>query len=43
MIFTSSGSKRVRAAIDHRQPDVIPIDFGGTFVSGIHVSWIQYG
>ncbi len=29
---------RVRAALDHRQPDRIPVDFGGTPVTGIHVS-----
>jgi hypothetical protein len=26
--------------LDHRQPDRIPVDFGGTFVSGIHVSCV---
>jgi len=25
-------------SINHRQPDMIPIDFGGTLVSGIHVT-----
>jgi hypothetical protein len=29
---------RVRTTLDHRQPDRIPIDFGGTAVTGIHVS-----
>ena len=29
---------RVLAALEHRQPDRIPVDFGGTPVSGIHVS-----
>jgi hypothetical protein len=29
---------RVRQTLEHRQPDRIPIDFGGTPVSGIHVS-----
>jgi hypothetical protein len=28
----------VRATLDHRQPDQLPIDFGGTAVTGIHVS-----
>ena len=29
---------RVRTALDHRQPDRIPVDFGGTPVTGVHVS-----
>lgn len=29
---------RVRATLDHREPDCIPMDFGGTPVTGIHVS-----
>ncbi len=29
---------RVLTALDHREPDRVPIDFGGTPVSGIHVS-----
>lgn len=29
---------RVRATLDHREPDRIPLDFGGTPVTGIHVS-----
>lgn len=30
--------ERVLAALAHRQPDRVPVDFGGTFVSGMHVS-----
>ena len=30
--------ERVRAALDHREPDRIPVDFGSTPVTGIHVS-----
>ena len=30
--------ERVLCALDHRQPDRLPVDFGGTTVSGIHVS-----
>ncbi len=30
--------ERVRTTLDHRQPDRIPVDFGGTAVTGIHVS-----
>ncbi len=29
---------RMRATLDHREPDRIPIDFGGTPVTGVHVS-----
>lgn len=31
---------RVLAALNHKEPDGIPIDFGSTFVSGIHVSCV---
>lgn len=30
--------ERVLAALDHREPDRIPVDFGSTPVTGIHVS-----
>lgn len=30
--------ERVRATLNHRQPDRIPVDFGATAVTGIHVS-----
>jgi len=36
----NSSAERVRAALDHRTPDLVPVDFGGTFVSGIHVSCV---
>lgn len=29
--------ERVRWALNHRQPDRVPVDFGGTAVTGIHV------
>ncbi len=32
--------ERVRAALQHRRPDAIPIDFGATAVTGIHVSCV---
>ena len=35
---TTTARERVRTTLDHRQPDRIPIDFGGTPVTGIHVS-----
>jgi Uroporphyrinogen decarboxylase (URO-D) len=37
---TITSRERVRTTLAHRQPDRIPIDFGGTPVSGIHVSVI---
>ncbi|MFN7999241.1 MAG: uroporphyrinogen decarboxylase family protein [Bryobacteraceae bacterium] len=35
-----TSKERVLAAIDHRAPDRIPVDFGGTSVTGIHVSCV---
>ena len=32
--------ERVLAALNHRQPDRIPIDFGGTAVTGMHVTCV---
>ena len=32
--------ERVLTALDHRQPDRIPIDFGGTAVTGMHVTCV---
>jgi uroporphyrinogen decarboxylase len=29
--------ERILATLDHRQPDRVPIDFGGTNITGIHV------
>ncbi len=31
---------RVRAALNHQRPDAIPVDFGATAVTGIHVSCV---
>lgn len=36
--LSMSPRERVRATLDHREPDRIPMDFGGTPVTGIHVS-----
>ncbi len=33
--------ERIRAAIEHRQPDRIPVDFGSTMVTGISVSVVS--
>jgi hypothetical protein len=32
--------ERVLAALSHRQPDCVPIDIGGTSVTGIHISCV---
>ncbi|MDZ7378538.1 MAG: methyltransferase, partial [candidate division KSB1 bacterium] len=32
--------ERVRAALAHREPDKVPIDFGGTGVTGMHVTCV---
>ena len=34
--------ERVRAALNHKQPDRVPVDFGGTFETGIAVSTVCY-
>ena len=34
--------ERVRAALNHEQPDRVPVDFGSTMVSGISVSVISH-
>lgn len=33
--------ERLIAALEHRQPDRVPVDFGGTAVTGIHVSAVS--
>ncbi len=35
-----SGRERVRAALDHRQPDRVPLDFGGCNQTTVHVGVI---
>jgi hypothetical protein len=32
-----TGKERVWAALNHREPDAVPVDFGGTAVTGMHV------
>ena len=34
------GRKRLLDAMNHRQPDRIPVDFGGTMCSGMHVTCV---
>jgi hypothetical protein len=36
-----NSSARLRASLDHRQPDRVCVDFGATFVTGIHVSVVH--
>jgi uroporphyrinogen-III decarboxylase len=36
-----TSKQRVLAAVNHRQPDRVPIDFGSTAVTGIHVSCVS--
>jgi hypothetical protein len=36
-----NSARRVEAALAHRQPDRIPIDFGGTTTSGMHVTCVD--
>ncbi|MBL8025707.1 MAG: methyltransferase [Fibrobacteres bacterium] len=33
-----TGKERIRTALSHKQPDKIPVDFGATAVSGMHVT-----
>jgi hypothetical protein len=33
--------ERVKAALNHRQPDRVPVDFGSTIVTGMHVSVVS--
>ncbi len=35
-----TGKERVLAALSHKEPDCVPVDFGGTPTSGMHVSCV---
>jgi hypothetical protein len=35
-----TSKERVLASLNHRQPDGVPVDFGSTAVTGIHVNAI---
>jgi uroporphyrinogen-III decarboxylase len=37
---TITSRERLLATLNHKQPDRIPIDFGGTAVTGVHVSCV---
>jgi hypothetical protein len=39
-VAASASRERVVAALVHRHPDRIPIDFGATFVTGMHVTCV---
>jgi len=39
-VTKTTSRERVLCALNHRQPDRIPVDLGGTFVSGIHASCV---
>ncbi len=38
---TTTSRERLQAALDHRQPDHVCVDFGGTWISGIHTSIVH--
>ena len=38
--MTMTSRERLDAALNHRQPDRIPVDFGGTAVTGMHVNCV---
>ena len=38
---TMTSRQRVRAALDHRTPDRVPVEFGATPTTGIHVSCVE--
>jgi len=37
---TTASRERLIATLNHKQPDRVPIDFGGTAVTGVHVSCV---
>ena len=36
-----TSKERILAAIDHREPDRLPVDFGSSFITGIHCSVVE--
>lgn len=36
-----NSKQRIRSAIDHQQPDKLPMDFGSSFITGIHCSVVE--
>jgi hypothetical protein len=39
--MSNTSRQRVRTAIAHRAPDRIPVDFGSSFITGIHCSVVE--
>jgi hypothetical protein len=39
-VHTVTSKERIRAAIDHHEPDRVPVDFGSTFITGIHCTLV---
>lgn len=39
-LIETTSRARLQASLDHKQPDRIPIDFGGTSVTGMHASCV---
>jgi hypothetical protein len=39
-VINTASRERIVAALNHKQPDRIPIDFGGTTVTGVHASCV---
>jgi uroporphyrinogen decarboxylase len=40
-MLTMTSAERIRAAINHQEPDRVPFDLGATFSSGIHITAYQ--
>jgi hypothetical protein len=36
----TASRERLMTTLNHKQPDRVPIDFGGTSVTGMHVSCV---
>ncbi|RKX32635.1 MAG: methyltransferase [Verrucomicrobia bacterium] len=36
-----TSKERITASIEHRQPDRVPVDFGSSFITGIHCSVVE--
>jgi uroporphyrinogen-III decarboxylase len=36
-----TSKERIRAAVEHRETDRVPVDFGGSFITGMHCSVVE--
>ena len=36
-----TSKERLRATIEHRHPNRLPVDFGASFITGIHCSVVE--